>query len=126
MGISYAGRTYEEGTKIEWRDGVPALYCIVCYSRFFADSKPPSLESGPAAFAEADVELTVALDSLQGADNDADGSFEMPTPPWRTSARGGAGQGTLTERIARPGTQVVATELSERGREGSTLPPDGT
>ena len=27
--ISYAGRTYDEGKKIGWRDGVKALWCIV-------------------------------------------------------------------------------------------------
>ena len=27
--ISYAGRTYEEGKKITWRDGVQALWCII-------------------------------------------------------------------------------------------------
>jgi glycosyltransferase involved in cell wall biosynthesis len=32
VGISYAGRTYEEGKKIGWRDGVRALVCIVRYS----------------------------------------------------------------------------------------------
>ena len=32
VGISYSGRTYEEGKKIGWRDGVRALYCIVRYS----------------------------------------------------------------------------------------------
>ena len=31
--ISYAGRTYEEGKKIGWKDGVQALYCILRYSR---------------------------------------------------------------------------------------------
>ena len=29
--ISYAGRTYEEGKKITWRDGVHALWCIIRY-----------------------------------------------------------------------------------------------
>jgi glycosyltransferase involved in cell wall biosynthesis len=29
--ISYAGRTYAEGKKINWKDGVKALYCIVRY-----------------------------------------------------------------------------------------------
>ncbi len=33
VGISYAGRTYEEGKKIGWKDGVRALWCIVKYSR---------------------------------------------------------------------------------------------
>jgi glycosyltransferase involved in cell wall biosynthesis len=32
VGISYAGRTYEEGKKARWRDGVRALWCIVKYS----------------------------------------------------------------------------------------------
>jgi glycosyltransferase involved in cell wall biosynthesis len=34
VGVSYAGRTYEEGKKITWKDGVSALRCIVKY-RFF-------------------------------------------------------------------------------------------
>jgi glycosyltransferase involved in cell wall biosynthesis len=32
VGISYQGRTYEEGKKIGWRDGVQAFSCIVRYS----------------------------------------------------------------------------------------------
>ena len=32
MGISYNGRTYDEGKKIGWRDGVRAVWCIVKYS----------------------------------------------------------------------------------------------
>src|SRR5882757_222049 len=32
VGISYAGRTYEEGKKIGWKDGVRALYCLLKYS----------------------------------------------------------------------------------------------
>lgn len=31
VGISYSGRTYEQGKKIGWRDGVEALRCIVRY-----------------------------------------------------------------------------------------------
>jgi glycosyltransferase involved in cell wall biosynthesis len=31
VGISYSGRTYEEGKKIGWRDGAWALWCIVKY-----------------------------------------------------------------------------------------------
>jgi glycosyltransferase involved in cell wall biosynthesis len=30
--ISYAGRTYEEGKKITWKDGIQALWCIIRYS----------------------------------------------------------------------------------------------
>jgi len=32
--ISYYGRTYEEGKKITWKDGIAAVYCIIKY-RFF-------------------------------------------------------------------------------------------
>lgn len=31
VGVSYYGRTYEEGKKINWKDGFRALYCIVKY-----------------------------------------------------------------------------------------------
>ena len=34
VGISYYGRTYEEGKKIDWRDGVRAIYCIIKYNVF--------------------------------------------------------------------------------------------
>ena len=34
VGISYYGRTYEEGKKIGWRDGVRAIYCIIKYNVF--------------------------------------------------------------------------------------------
>lgn len=34
VGISYYGRTYEEGKKIGWKDGVRALICIVKYNLF--------------------------------------------------------------------------------------------
>lgn len=32
VGISYNGRTYEEGKKITWKDGFRALYCIIKYN----------------------------------------------------------------------------------------------
>jgi len=32
VGISYSGRTYEDGKKIGWRDGLRALYCILRYN----------------------------------------------------------------------------------------------
>ncbi len=34
VGISYYGRTYEEGKKINWRDGFRAIYCILRYNLF--------------------------------------------------------------------------------------------
>lgn len=32
VGISYYGRTYEEGKKIGWRDGLRAIWCILKYN----------------------------------------------------------------------------------------------
>jgi glycosyltransferase involved in cell wall biosynthesis len=34
VGISYYGRTYEDGKKIGWKDGVRAIYCIFKYGLF--------------------------------------------------------------------------------------------
>ena len=34
VGISYYGRTYEEGKKINWKDGFRAIYCILKYNLF--------------------------------------------------------------------------------------------
>ncbi len=34
VGISYYGRTYNEGKKIGWKDGVRAIYCIFKYNLF--------------------------------------------------------------------------------------------
>ena len=34
VGISYYGRTYEEGKKINWKDGFHAIYCIIRYGLF--------------------------------------------------------------------------------------------
>ncbi len=34
VGISYHGRTYKEGKKINWKDGIRAIYCIIKYNLF--------------------------------------------------------------------------------------------
>ncbi len=34
VGISYYGRTYNEGKKIQWQDGFRAIYCILKYNLF--------------------------------------------------------------------------------------------
>ncbi len=34
VGISYRGRTYADGKKIGWKDGISAIYCIVKYNTF--------------------------------------------------------------------------------------------
>jgi len=34
VGIGYTGRTYAEGKKVNWKDGVRAIYCILRYNLF--------------------------------------------------------------------------------------------
>lgn len=34
VGISYYGRTYQEGKKVGWKDGVRAMYCVIRYNLF--------------------------------------------------------------------------------------------
>jgi glycosyltransferase involved in cell wall biosynthesis len=34
VGISYYGRTFNEGKKISWKDGLRAIYCIIKYNLF--------------------------------------------------------------------------------------------
>ena len=55
VGISYAGRTYDEGKKIGWRDGVRAIYSIVRYSR---RAKRAVGSRAPLAANESVVDLT--------------------------------------------------------------------
>lgn len=48
VGISYYGRTYQEGKKIGWRDGFRAIYCIIKY-RFVRKKLPDALVNAPQA-----------------------------------------------------------------------------
>ena len=34
IGVSYSGRTYQQGKKINWKDGLYAIYCIIKYNLF--------------------------------------------------------------------------------------------
>ncbi|HKS73786.1 MAG TPA: glycosyltransferase family 2 protein [Terriglobales bacterium] len=50
VGISYWGRTYEEGKKIGWKDGVRALWCLLKYS--VKEPVVAAVVSGAPALAE--------------------------------------------------------------------------
>src|SRR5450755_3734140 len=56
VGISYWGRTYEEGKKIGWKDGVRCLWCLLKYSiKERAVALPPTVSSeDPARDARQD------------------------------------------------------------------------
>ena len=45
VGISYSGRTYEQGKKIRWTDGLRALWCIAKYSLGRAADGPAKPQS---------------------------------------------------------------------------------
>ncbi len=116
VGISYSGRTYAEGKKIGWRDGVRAFYGIVRYSELFEKfgGRPIAGEAGPVEFDESDAELASVLDSLQDADNYADWIYDLCEPHLGTDVLEiGAGHGELTQRLV-PGRFVTATDLSKR------------
>jgi glycosyltransferase involved in cell wall biosynthesis len=51
VGISYSGRTYEEGKKIGWRDGARAVWCIVKYRprRIRASQRRSALTAVPVS-----------------------------------------------------------------------------
>ncbi|MGB9073336.1 MAG: glycosyltransferase family 2 protein [Terriglobales bacterium] len=49
VGISYSGRTYEEGKKIGWKDGFRALYCLVKYSMKAPRAQAAPVPAAPAA-----------------------------------------------------------------------------
>jgi glycosyltransferase involved in cell wall biosynthesis len=48
VGISYDGRTYEEGKKIGWKDGLRAIYAILKYNFFTPKRWAPSVAVLPA------------------------------------------------------------------------------
>ncbi len=48
VGISYYGRTYAEGKKIGWRDGLRAIYAILRYNLFPGPAPPPPRRVPPA------------------------------------------------------------------------------
>jgi glycosyltransferase involved in cell wall biosynthesis len=59
VGISYSGRTYEEGKKIGWRDGVRAAWCIWKY-------RPRRLGQGAVSLTCAPKSVDVALTKVNG------------------------------------------------------------
>lgn len=58
VGISYYGRTYSEGKKIGWKDGIRAIYCILKYNLLTPQrSYKRQLEERPLATPAVEVNL---------------------------------------------------------------------
>jgi glycosyltransferase involved in cell wall biosynthesis len=113
MGISYHGRSYAEGKKIGWRDGVRA--CVAITKHSMAARRAERRKRQPNEFSDADHELAGSLESLDGAVNYAawiSGEFS-PYLGGRV-LEVGAGHGTFSEHLARPASELVITEPSER------------
>ena len=119
VGITYSGRTYSEGKKIGWKDGLRAMYGIVRYSRAWrhvrlALDRAPDRNIPPSEFDDADSALSDVLGALEDADNYADWIYDLIRPHLGTRVLEiGAGHGELTERLRRH-AHVTATDLSQR------------
>ena len=61
VGISYYGRTYEEGKKIGWRDGVRALYVILKYNLWKRESHLAPIASAASVRPTLDSQLPVPI-----------------------------------------------------------------
>lgn len=61
VGISYYGRTYEEGKKIGWRDGVRALYAILKYNLWKRESYVFSAASATQVIPSFDSQIPVSV-----------------------------------------------------------------
>lgn len=88
VGISYSGRTYEEGKKIGWNDGVSALRCIVKYrkrrlkrkSSIASPARSTSAETRPSPAIPADPTAPPAAPETAPA-----GAIRQPDPKRRGS-----------------------------------------
>lgn len=118
VGVTYDGRTYAEGKKIGWRDGVRAIWCIGRYSRpgeKLAGRFNP--QPAPLGFDDADDELAPVLDVLEGADEYADWVASLLDDHLGSRILEiGGGIGSMTRRLAEHG-EVVTVEPSARAAE---------
>ncbi len=117
VGISYSGRTYAEGKKIGWRDGVSAVRAITRYSPLLERINGHAVvrDDEPVEFSDSDDELATTLDSLRSAVNYQDWIFGMFEPYLGDHVlEVGAGHGDFTEQLLSSGRKVTALELSAR------------
>jgi SAM-dependent methyltransferase len=95
VGISYSGRTYAEGKKIGWRDGMRALYCIARYARSAQTDGPR-----PASVEGADAEVARTHETLDDARNYAAWIASLAEPYLGDNVlEVGAGDGLVTRHL---------------------------
>lgn len=108
VGISYHGRTYAEGKKIGWRDGVDAARCIVEYATV---ERVRKARRRRLLSRQKHEQLHGSLEGLRDADNYYEWILGLIDPYLGTRVlEVGAGIGTFTRQLARSGRQVKAAE----------------
>lgn len=75
--ISYAGRTYEEGKKVNWKDGVSALRCILKYNLFWRPGKEKATHDASATQGAAATGNPAKTDGL--ANSNAESAPDAPS-----------------------------------------------
>ena len=117
IGISYHGRSYAEGKKIGWRDGMRAVTAVTKHS-LGARLSERRKRRRPSEFDDADMELADTLESLEDAGNYVMwiGDQVRPYVNGRT-LEVGAGHGTFSELLADWSTDLVITDPSARAVE---------
>lgn len=118
VAIPYVGRTYAEGKKVTWKDGLWALYCVVHYSSRAQEltglGRGGRLDWAPAGPEEVDDELAEALHTLRKALNYRDWIMSLVGPHLGADIlEVGPGHGCLTDCLLERG-RVTALEPSGR------------
>src|SRR5262245_26394396 len=113
VGISYSGRSYAEGKKVSWRDGVRALVAIGRYAAVGRAMRKQRARTA-VSFDDSDDELASTLDDLDNATNYRDWLGSLITPHLASPIlEVGAGHGTFSALFAEVGGLTVC-EPSER------------
>jgi len=104
LGISYNGRTYDEGKKIGWRDGVRAVQCILKYSRTGVRIRRLAAQyAGPGATSAGGVQpepATFAGAATPAAAEPVDGEPAGPSPAAGSAVSSNGVHGGGSERSA--------------------------
>jgi glycosyltransferase involved in cell wall biosynthesis len=117
VGISYHGRSYAEGKKIGWKDGVRAMWVMSRY-RAWTRSERRRATRQPSIFDDADAELAGTLETLDGADRYVEWIASLVVPNLRGRVlEVGAGHGTFSAVLAGAASELVVSEPSERASE---------
>jgi len=112
VGISYNGRTYAEGKKIVWKDGLRALYCMARYSTIWPTKAVERFDGRTPSESALSLNLT---DLDEAALNYTDWIVSLCEPHLGNHVLEiGGGHGTITSRLSVPSRRIVTTEISQQ------------